>query len=123
MKRFVLVVEDDADVRETLELILSTAGYAVLTAPDGTAAMEILRAHNDEVGLILLDVLMPNMDGWQFLARRDRDPVVSGIPVFLISGQVDAGEAARRWRLVGHADKPLDVATLLSRVERHARAA
>jgi two-component system cell cycle sensor histidine kinase/response regulator CckA len=86
MKPFVLVVEDDDDVRETLELILKSGGYEVLTAADGLDAMAILRGHEHEVGLILLDVIMPNMDGWQFLEERSKNATLEHVPTIVLSG-------------------------------------
>ena len=86
MRRFVLVVEDDADVRETLELILKSGGYEVLTAVDGLDAMDVLRGHEDEVSVILLDVIMPNMDGWQFLEERAKNAALEHVPTIVLSG-------------------------------------
>src|ERR1700757_4020103 len=81
----VLIVEDDLDIAESLAAALESAGYTTLTATDGKAALEILRRGNTEVCLILLDLMMPVMDGWEFRARQKTDPSLSGIPIVILS--------------------------------------
>lgn len=79
----ILVVDDDAAIRDSLRVLLTEEGYGVETAVDGQDALERLAAMEPPC-LILLDLKMPRMDGWQFLERRDGD---SGrIPVVLLSG-------------------------------------
>jgi CheY-like chemotaxis protein len=85
MKRTVLVVEDDADVREMIQLVLETEGHRVITAPNGAAALELLPARVDEIGLILLDLVMPIMDGWTFLEKKSQSPLLSPLPAVVIS--------------------------------------
>lgn len=79
----ILVVDDDAAIRDSLRVLLTEEGYGVETAVDGQDALERLDAMEPPC-LILLDLKMPRMDGWQFLARRDGDS--SRIPVVLLSG-------------------------------------
>lgn len=79
----ILVVDDDAAIRDSLRELLTGEGYGVETAVDGQDALERLGSM-EPPGLILLDLKMPRMDGWQFLARRDGDS--SRIPVVLLSG-------------------------------------
>ncbi|MCA1582269.1 MAG: response regulator [Acidobacteria bacterium] len=79
----ILVVDDDASVREALRDLLSGEGYAVVTADDGQDALDRLGSM-DPPCLILLDLRMPRIDGWEFLARRDGPGKKT--PVVLLSG-------------------------------------
>jgi CheY-like chemotaxis protein len=80
----ILVVDDDASVREGIRSLLESEGYAVATAADGAEAIEKLRA--SPVRLVLLDLAMPGVDGWQFLARRESETGFPRAPVVLLSG-------------------------------------
>src|SRR5437660_5704600 len=66
----ILVVDDDPDILQTLALCLSTEGYAVLMASNGKEALELLR--HEKPAIILLDLMMPVMDGWQFVSEIDQ---------------------------------------------------
>ena len=90
MQRQVLIVEDNALNREILSEILSTQ-YRVLEAENGQQALDVLQAHGDDVALILLDVMMPVMDGYTFLDRIRTDSVLSRIPV-IVTTQSDSEE-------------------------------
>ena len=90
MQRQVLIVEDNALNREILREILSTQ-YRVLEAENGQEALDVLQAHGDDVALILLDVMMPVMDGYTFLDRIRDDNVLSRIPV-IVTTQSDNEE-------------------------------
>ncbi len=81
--RSILVVDDDPGVRDAVRELLSEEGYAVVTAEDGQDALERLAAMESPC-LILLDLRMPRVDGWEFLARRDG--VGKRSPVVLLSG-------------------------------------
>src|SRR5690349_16993945 len=84
MGRRVLVVDDDADIRETVSLILEDEGYEVQSAQDGAAALGVLRA-GPLPDVILLDLMMPVMNGWQFREQQTRDPRLAAIPVVVLS--------------------------------------
>jgi CheY-like chemotaxis protein len=84
--RRVLLVEDDADLRDVMTLVLQAEGYAVAGAGDGQAALDELRRELADV--IVLDMAMPGMDGWAFLATKARIPVAASIPVVVVSGTV-----------------------------------
>lgn len=84
----VLVVEDDADVRAALCETLARVGYQVATAANGAEALEYLHREAPPF-LIIVDLVMPVMDGWAFLSERNRDPDLRSIPVIVISGQRD----------------------------------
>lgn len=92
--RTVLLIDDQADVREVLRLLLEREGFRALEAGDGVEALRLLR--QNEPHLIILDLLMPQMDGYEFL-----DQVPAGIPLIVMSG-VDERLGARS-RTLSHA--------------------
>ncbi|HJQ25775.1 MAG TPA: response regulator [Blastocatellia bacterium] len=83
MKPKLLIVEDDATVREMLALVLSGAGFDVVTAPDGQAGLD--RAWCERPDLILTDLEMPNLDGIQMILGLRREPELQAIPVLVLS--------------------------------------
>jgi CheY-like chemotaxis protein len=114
----ILVVEDDATLRETLQGALQERGYKVEVAEEGEAALAWLR-REPRPALILLDLMMPGLDGWDFLARRRIDPSLPAIPVVVISGQLLGPERDSVLPADGFVKKPIDMEELLSEVQRH----
>ena len=114
----VLVVEDDLDIRESLEQILEIEGYQPLLAENGQAAVEILE-HGARPCLILLDLMMPVMNGWEFLEQSRKDSHINEIPIVLISGQVVARETAALWGLAGYVEKPIKIDSLIQTVKKN----
>ena len=115
--RRVLIVEDNEVTRDVIALILESNGYEVSTADNGRAALERLRG-GDRPGLILLDLMMPVMDGWQFREEQRRDRSLADIPVVVCTA---AGEGAQNAAL-GVAEllsKPVEADDLLAAVRRH----
>lgn len=84
MTHTVLVVEDDEALRDTMRDVLELNGYPVVVAVDGQQALDRLAAIED-LGLILLDLLMPNMNGWDFLRALRGRPALAGVPVVVHS--------------------------------------
>lgn len=86
----ILLVDDDADLRESLAEALEGAGYTVDRAGNGQEALQKLRSHTgaERPVAVLLDLLMPVMNGWQFCQLKRRDPAVADIPVIAMSGAV-----------------------------------
>jgi CheY-like chemotaxis protein len=82
-KHSVLVVEDDSDVRTTLGEFLKEEGYDVETASNGKEALDHLERRHP--GLVLLDLMMPVMSGWEFLERRNKDASLQNVPVLVLS--------------------------------------
>ena len=87
-----MVVDDDADVRDALADMLEHKGYGVVTAADGAEALEYLHGA-PAPKLIFLDITMPVMDGWAFLAERNREPSLRSIPVIVVSCHRDTAAA------------------------------
>jgi DNA-binding response OmpR family regulator len=110
----VLVVDDDVDSRTLLEVALSMAGYDVATAVNGLHALDVARARRPRV--ILLDLAMPVMDGFEFRARQLRDSSLALIPVICVSGRHDAAVASSQLRVAACIPKPFDLDDVLTRV-------
>jgi CheY-like chemotaxis protein len=113
----ILVVEDDLATREALNLILSAEGYCVCTAADGVDALDQLRG-GARPGLILLDLMMPLMDGWQFRQEQLRDSRLADIPVIVCSAAGRVGQRAANLHALAYLDKPVDPSVLLDLVRR-----
>ena len=114
----ILVAEDNAEEREGLAGVLRQRGYTVLTARDGAEALKLLQA-GPAPGLILLDMMMPGCDGWEFLDRRKPSPALASVPVVLVTGLPAAdAEWAASLGAVGFLRKPFDVDALLAEVRR-----
>jgi CheY-like chemotaxis protein len=86
MTASILVVDDDADLRQTLQLLLDDSGYRVTAAASGQAALDQLLA-GARPDLILLDLMMPEMNGWQFLERAHADAALASIPVVIMTAR------------------------------------
>ena len=89
--RKVYVVEDDTELRHTIGEALEAQGYAVVSAANGTEALEALRRDDARPCLILLDLMMPVMDGYEFRKEQRADPALAGIPVVVISAHARNG--------------------------------
>jgi CheY-like chemotaxis protein len=83
----VLIVEDDDDVREFMQLLVSTSGYETMTARDGQEALVKMRQRKP--CLVLLDLQMPRMDGWEFRKRQLQDVALKQIPVVCVTAFFD----------------------------------
>jgi CheY-like chemotaxis protein len=114
----VLVVEDEPDIREVMVAILESEGYVARAAAHGAEALAHLRAGLTPC-IILLDLMMPVMDGWTFCQERDKDPALATIPIIVVSAVARKDPKNAGLRAVDHLPKPLDVATLLSAVQRY----
>jgi CheY-like chemotaxis protein len=111
----ILIVDDDESTLSALGELLELEGYPAEKARNGREALDRLVASRDAPGLILLDLKMPVMDGWQFLTERAKEPSARNVPVVLLSGLPYIPNAA------GVADflsKPIDAGRLLSCVRR-----
>ena len=110
----VLIVDDDEDIRLLCRLHLERRGYRVTQAADGAEALEVARA--DRPDLILLDVMMPVMDGWECLAALKADASLRSVPVFIVTGktQREDQEHAMSSGAVAFVPKPFNPAELVA---------
>jgi CheY-like chemotaxis protein len=115
MGKRVLVVDDDADIRETVSLILEDEGWEVVSAADGAAALTILRdgKHPD---VILLDLMMPVMNGWQFREEQLKDPKLASIPLVVLSANSSVKDKAEYFGGV-YLSKPVNIESLLAALD------
>jgi len=113
----VLIVDDEADSRQLASDFLTLHGFHVIIAKHGREAIERLCQHNPD--LVLLDLDMPVMDGWQFLSAQARlaDSHLINIPVLILSGGDAAPEPAAAATAVGRMEKPFDPDRLLSAIQ------
>jgi len=118
--RTVMIVEDDLDIRDALTQILEFEGYNVLSAENGQDALARLR-DGEKPSLILLDLMMPVMDGWQFRVEQQKDANLNTIPVVIISADGRVYQKASAIGAVGYLKKPVELEVLLSTVERHCK--
>ena len=113
----VLLVEDDAEFRDSLAHLLRIRGYDVSCAANGAQAIEQLRK-GPEPCVILLDLMMPVMDGWAFRHAMLADPECARIPVVILSGADDVAEEARRLEAAAYLTKPCDTRRVFELLER-----
>jgi two-component system chemotaxis response regulator CheY len=118
----VLVVDDDADLRESIEAALMSYGHGVATAADGGEALAWMRSQPERPCVVLLDLMMPGMNGFELRSRMAADPGLASIPVVVITG---AGVLADRRANELRAEvlrKPIELSTLLQTVKRFCKA-
>jgi CheY-like chemotaxis protein len=118
--RSILVVDDDPDVRDAITSVLGDEGYQVTSAGSGREALEQLRRQT-RPSLILLDMVMPDMDGWRFRMELKKLPELAGIPVVILSAHGNVRDAALALGASDYLRKPLQVDSLLEIAERYCR--
>ena len=120
----ILVVEDDEAIRGLVSEVLRDDGYEVSEASNGAEALDYVKHHRPD--LIVLDLMMPVMDGWAFVERCRVNPYCSDVPIVVTSASHDLPKTAERLRSYGVRTclaKPFDVDGLLALVERYAPSA
>jgi two-component system, chemotaxis family, chemotaxis protein CheY len=118
MKGTVMIVEDDGDIREALATVLADEGMPALTAANGQDALVCLRTSPEAPMLIVLDLMMPVMDGWQFAAALRAQPSWARIPIVLLSAGDDLETHAKNLGACSYVRKPVDLEKLLGVVEQ-----
>ena len=112
----VLVVEDDEHIRDALAEALDLEGYTVETAANGAVALQRVRAVQPD--MIILDLMMPVMDGWAFMKACRREALCAGIPVLVTSAYRKLAETAPELAVQAYLAKPFDLDVLMGAVER-----
>jgi twitching motility two-component system response regulator PilH len=113
----ILVVEDDADLRDAMVHLLKRAGYVAIGAANGYEALHRLRGRPVPC-LILLDLMLPAMDGWQFRRRQLEDPELARVPVIVCSAYGDEARTLASLHVEHYLEKPLDPGVLLDLIAR-----
>ena len=116
--RQVLVIEDDEEIRESLVETLHDNGHPAVGAANGKAGLELL-ARADLPCLILLDLMMPVMDGHEFRAAQLKNPQLASVPVVVLSAHRDLDNEARKLGASAWMQKPLKLDALLEAVKRY----
>ncbi len=113
----ILIADDSTTIRKVVQSVLGAAGHTVLGAVHGREALELARSHRPQ--LVLCDVLMPELTGYEVTEALKRDPALRSIPIVLLFGAFEPfdEERAARCGAVGHLAKPFDPRQLLRRVE------
>ena len=114
----VLLVEDDVEAREPLEELLRLEGLEVQIAGDGAEAHERLRG-GARPCVILLDLRMPGMDGYEFRAEQMRDPALARIPVVVLSADALVDEKALQLGIEDYLRKPVDIDQFIAAIDSH----
>jgi CheY-like chemotaxis protein len=114
----IAIVDDDPDLRDTFSDVLRDAGYGTIAFEGAREALAGLRGLQVRPRLILLDLMMPGMNGWEFREEQLKDPALREIPVVVITASRDVGRQAIDAREI--LKKPLDLDTLLASIARHA---
>lgn len=113
--RSILIVEDDEDILEMLKMTLELRGYQVFTATNGQAGLDLL-PHMPKPCLILLDLMMPVMDGWSFAEALGHDMILTSIPVVLVTAFSEKAVTLKRARAI--IKKPVDLELLFHTVSK-----
>jgi CheY-like chemotaxis protein len=117
--KYILIVEDDDETAHGLADVLSIYGYRSRLAANGKIALDMLRRAPQEYCIILLDMMMPVMDGWTFLDQHGADAAISKIPVIIVSAALNTAARSSATRPVDVLPKPLDAEQLRSSLERY----
>lgn len=112
----ILLVEDDIDLRESVELLLKTEGYLVRSASDGLEALAVLSASKPLPSLILLDWMMPRMDGAKFLEERAKVEMYSKVPVVILTADTRVLSRGDQPGVAKKIAKPVDIEVLLAAI-------
>jgi CheY-like chemotaxis protein len=113
--RKILIVEDDPDIRETLQAYLETNGYGVAAAANGEEALTVLDG-GESPCLILLDMMMPVMDGWAFLAAIGESESLASVPVAVVTAYTSQTPTEGVEEVLR---KPVDLTALMETVREH----
>jgi two-component system response regulator MprA len=119
-KKTIMVVDDDADVRDAVTDLLERHGYAVMPASNGQEALSELKSSEVRPSLILLDVMMPVMDGHAFCEEQQQDPELKDIPVVVFTAFSAALDQMADVKTAARLEKPVMAGELLDQVDRFA---
>lgn len=112
--KLVMIIEDDIEIRNILEETLEFYSYETIAAANGREALEILKHSKNLPQLILLDLMMPIMNGWDFAKEIKNHKELTGIPILVVSAFVDKASSIE---CVGFIEKPIIMDKFLTRVE------
>ena len=114
----ILIIEDDTEIREALTDILEFEGYEVMSVKNGQEGMNYLN-QSPRPALILLDFMMPVMNGWQFRNAQKQDPLLADIPVVVLSADNAIDKKAQQVEANGFLKKPIELDHLLDMIKQY----
>lgn len=114
----ILIVEDDESILESTKDLLESEGYIVECAKNGEEGLQILRKNNPFANLILLDLMMPVKDGFQFRIEQEKDPKIAGIPVVIMTADGHVEEKKEKIGARAYIQKPVDIEVIVEVVKR-----
>ncbi len=119
VKKKILIIDDEEDIAKTVSFRLSSLGYEVIAANNGLEGLE--KAQREKPNLILLDVMMPKMDGFEVLRRLKDDPETKYTPVIMLTCRGESGSLFKAQDLgsVDYVIKPFESQELLDLIERY----
>jgi two-component system cell cycle response regulator DivK len=118
MSAKILLAEDNASNRYLATYLLKNAGYTVLTAQNGSDALRLALAEHPD--LVIMDIQMPEMDGYEATRRMQADPRLAGIPIVAVTSYAMTGDRAKALELgfVGYIEKPIQPQTFVAEIAR-----
>lgn len=118
MKEKILVVDDEPDIRTLCKVNLEYEGYRVIEAGDGLEGLKVLKAEDPDV--VLLDVMMPRMDGWEFMRKAKEDEATALIPIILLTAKADDSSQMQGWGegIIDFVSKPFNPVILAKHVQK-----
>lgn len=119
MKKSILIVEDDFDIRQSMSDILEDLGYKVFSASNGRAGIDHLQKMDELPGVVILDLMMPVLDGFGFRKEQVKDKRLSSVPTILLSADSRLPEKAKDIGFEEFIKKPIDLDHLLSIAEKY----
>jgi len=117
MSKKILIIDDERDFVETVSFALEAKGFLVSNAADGPAG--IMKANAEKPDLIILDLMMPGMDGYEVAGRLKSDSLTSGIPMIVLTAAVtkDLSQKIREAQAADYLTKPCDLEELIKKVK------
>jgi CheY-like chemotaxis protein len=115
----ILIIDDDQGIRDALSELLEMEGYLVALAGNGSEGLRVLRQMESPPDLILLDFMMPSMDGFQFREMQVAERLHPRVPVVLMSADCHVEEKQVRGGMMDHLRKPMDISDVINMVKKH----
>ena len=116
--KLILIIDDSLDNRNLLSMLLISKGFQVHCASNGVGALAFLNEFQKAPDLILLDLLMPHMDGWEFRKKQKKINLLKNIPVIVMSGDEHIEDIKNLLEPAEILIKPLDIASILSAISK-----
>ena len=115
----ILIVDDDFAIRDSLSQLLEDEGFSVIAVSNGQEALSYLLQSSEYPCLILLDLMMPGINGWEFRRQQKQYAALASIPVAILSADRNFESHASILEAQGYIDKPIDLDVLFQIVERY----